>query len=149
MFKTVIWATDGSEASERALPFAKDLLGSEEGRLVIVHVRELLVGRAGGQPVYADEEFTQSVIHDRAEELRTEGWNVTVKMVTTFDVNAGHAIAETARDLEADAIVVGTRGRGPLASAVLGSVTHTLLHDAECAVLVVPPLAVVREAQLV
>jgi nucleotide-binding universal stress UspA family protein len=36
-------------------------------------------------------------------------------------------------------IVVGTRGRTPLAGLVLGGVTQRLLHIAPCPVLAVPP----------
>lgn len=58
-------------------------------------------------------------------------------------------IAERARELGADAIVVGTRGHGPVAGLLLGSVTQRLLHIAECPVLAVPPTAVPAEAETV
>jgi len=138
MFETVVWATDGSPAADRALPFAKQLL-APGGQLVAVHVRELLVGRAGGQPVYADADEIEARIREQVEELRREGLNVTLKLHTTFDVNAAHSIAKEATAARAELIVVATRGRGPLASAVLGSVTQTLLHDATFPVLAVPP----------
>ena len=138
MFETVIWATDGSEAADRALPFAKHLI-APDGRLVVVHVRELLVGRAGGQPVYADADEIEDRIREQVEGLRREGYDVTLKFHTTFDVNAAHAIAKEAAAFGAGAIVVATRGRTPLASALLGSVAQTLLHEAACPVLAVPP----------
>lgn len=47
-----------------------------------------------------------------------------------------HALAETLVD--ADLVVVGPRGIGGLAAALLGSVTIWLLHEAECPVAVVP-----------
>lgn len=47
-----------------------------------------------------------------------------------------HALAEALEG--ADLVVVGPRGIGELASAMLGSVTTWLLHDARCPVAVVP-----------
>ena len=46
------------------------------------------------------------------------------------------AIAARARAMEADLIVVGTRGRGPLATSVLGSVSAGVIDRAPCPVLV-------------
>jgi nucleotide-binding universal stress UspA family protein len=138
MFDTVVWATDGSTAADRALPFAKRLV-APNGRLVVVHVRELLVGRAGGQPVYADADDIEDRIRGQVEELRQDGFDVTLKFHTTFDVNAAPAIAKEASAFGAGAIVVATRGHGALASAFLGSVTQSLLRSATCPVLAVPP----------
>ena len=48
-------------------------------------------------------------------------------------------LAAVATGEHADFIVVGTRGRGRISSAVLGSVSRELLSHAPCPVLVVPP----------
>jgi nucleotide-binding universal stress UspA family protein len=47
------------------------------------------------------------------------------------------AIVEAASDGEADLVIVGTRGQGALARAVLGSVSSKVVHDAPCDVMVV------------
>jgi nucleotide-binding universal stress UspA family protein len=59
---------------------------------------------------------------------------------------AAHVVAEAAREEGADVIVVGTRGRGPLAGLLLGSVTQRLLHLAPCPVLAVPTRHTARTA---
>jgi nucleotide-binding universal stress UspA family protein len=51
MFKVIVWVSDGSEHAERALHYARELAGTDSARLVAVHVREIMVGRAGGYPV--------------------------------------------------------------------------------------------------
>jgi nucleotide-binding universal stress UspA family protein len=50
-----------------------------------------------------------------------------------------HVIAEIADSVDADLIVVGTRGRAPVSEILLGSVPIQLLHVAHRPVLVVPP----------
>lgn len=53
--------------------------------------------------------------------------------------SAWRAVASTADDEAVDVIVCGSRGRGPLARAWLGSTSSSLVHHAERPVLVVPP----------
>ena len=47
-------------------------------------------------------------------------------------------LTEIAAEIDAALIVVGTRGRGRLASAVLGSVSQALVQQAPCPVMIVP-----------
>jgi nucleotide-binding universal stress UspA family protein len=139
MFKTVIWATDGSETANDALPFAKGLVEAESGRLVVVHSNELYAGgRVAGLPVHADEDEVELKIKGQVAELREEGIDATFKLVVGVSAHAAHMIADVARDVGADLIVVGTRGHGPLGGVLVGSVTQRLLHVAPCPVLAVP-----------
>jgi nucleotide-binding universal stress UspA family protein len=139
MFKTVIWATDGSKTADDALTFAEELVEEEGGRLVVVHSNELYVGsRAAGLPVHADEDELQVKIKRQVSELREKGVDVTFKLVVGVSAHAAHMIADVAREVDADVIVAGTRGHGPIAGVLLGSVTQRLLHVAPCPILVVP-----------
>jgi nucleotide-binding universal stress UspA family protein len=140
MFETIIWATDGSETADSALPFARALAESEGGRLIAVHGKEVFIGgRATGIPVLADEEEVEVKIDRQVEELREAGLDATFKLISGMPSHAAQMLAEVARDVDADVIVVGTRGHGPLAGAVVGSVTQRLLHIAPCPVVAVPP----------
>lgn len=47
-------------------------------------------------------------------------------------------IIEYAREAKPALIVIGTRGRGDLASLVLGSTSHGVLQESPCDVVVVP-----------
>ena len=77
MFKTVLWATDGSETAARALPFALALAEPDKAKLVVAHAHEIFVGRGGGFPVLADEPELRAKIASQVEELRTGGLDAT------------------------------------------------------------------------
>ena len=139
MFKVIIWATDGSSGAERALQFAKGLAQGEGARLVVVHVKEIMVGRTGGYPVNVEEGQVQAAIQKQVEDLKQEGLDATLQMASVAVGGAAHVIADAADAAGADLIVAGTRGHGPLSGLLLGSVTHRLLHIAKCPVLAVPP----------
>jgi nucleotide-binding universal stress UspA family protein len=140
MFKTVVWASDGSAASERALPFAKGLAQSSGGRLIVVYVNEIRVdSRAALATTIANiEDEEPAAVRRIAEGLQQNG--VAAEFVTG-DVMVGgvaRVIADLARNADADLIVTGTRGKNPLVGLLVGSVTSRLLEIAPCPVLAVP-----------
>jgi nucleotide-binding universal stress UspA family protein len=139
MFKSIIWATDGSAAADRAMPFVQSLATDNSAEVVVVHADQLLMGRGGGQHVIADEEDVRAKIERQAKELRDAGIKATERLVhaTTGD-SAAKTIADSAKELGADLIVVGTRGHTHLGGLLLGSVTTRLLHISPCPVFVVP-----------
>jgi nucleotide-binding universal stress UspA family protein len=138
MFETIVLATDGSSSADAALPFAKALAVAEHGKLVAVFVDEHFVGRALPYPVAADADELKAKIHGQVEEARKEGIDASFVIVPGLAHGTAHVIADKARELGADAIVAGTRGHGPVAGLLLGSVTHRLLHIAPCPVRVIP-----------
>ena len=140
MFKTIVWATDGSDAADAALPYAKGLAEGEGHKLVVVHSKELLRGRAGGYPMNADEDELQAKIRRQADELRSEGLDVTLRIETVDAPGAAKTIADVTRSFRGDVIVVGTRGHTAIGGLLLGSVTQRLLHIAPCPVLAIPAL---------
>jgi nucleotide-binding universal stress UspA family protein len=141
MFKVIIWATDGSSGAEQALPLAKGLAQAKGARLVVVHVDEstVPVTRGGGYSVSIVEDEVQAAIQKHVEDLKQKGLDATLQTARVSMGGAAHVIAEIADKEGADLIVAGTRGHGPLAGLMLGSVTHRLLQIAHCPVLVVPP----------
>jgi nucleotide-binding universal stress UspA family protein len=138
MFRKIIWATDGSADADRALPFATELAKLSGAEILAVHADEHFAGgRSSGEPVLTDEPELVAKIRGQVTRLRKDGFTAALELVHGVD-RAADQIAEIARETGADAIVVGTRGRGPIAGALLGSITQQLLHDAPCPVLVVP-----------
>lgn len=136
MYKTVIWATDGSDGSEAALRQALRLT-APGGRLVAVHCDQRMTGRAAGSPVLADEDEVRIAIRQRVETLEADGAPVSL-VVRQSHHEPADVVAAVATELEADVIVCGTRGHGTFAGALARSFSHRLLHVARCPVFVVP-----------
>lgn len=139
MFKTIIWATDGSANAERALPTALDLARESDAKLLVVHADERLGGRAGGVPLLADEDELQVALRSKVHDLVDAGIDAEFRVVHGTNRDPADLIADAAKDAGADLIVVGTRGHGRVAGMLLGSVTQRLLHVAPCPLLAVPP----------
>jgi nucleotide-binding universal stress UspA family protein len=136
MYKTVIWATDGSDGSEAALREALRLT-APGGRLVAVHCDQRMTGRAAASPVLADEDEVRTSIRRRVKSLEADGVPAAL-VVRQSHHEAADVVADVAGELEADVIVCGTHGQGTFAGAFAGSFSHRLLHVARCPVVVVP-----------
>ncbi len=141
----MLLCTDGSERSTRALATGWELFGPEAVPVVVTVADSpdptLLTGSGFGGPVVSPEEFDQQA--DRADLVAR---SVVDQMVAMLGVAGAEthvlggdpagAICQLAEDLSARAIVVGSRGRGGLKRAVLGSVSDHLVRRAPCTVVV-------------
>jgi nucleotide-binding universal stress UspA family protein len=141
MFHSILVAVDGSEHADRALAQAIDLAESEHARLTIFSAVVSPPASAyfgGGSAVAAQiarAAQTEAEALLRAAAARVpEG--VSVSTVLSNDpVRPAllHQIASGSHDL----VVMGSRGRGALRSALLGSVSHHVLHHSPVPVLIV------------
>ncbi|HSD04027.1 MAG TPA: universal stress protein [Gaiellales bacterium] len=140
MFGTIVLAVDGSRPSDNAVDYAGRLAKESGGRIVAVHVKEIMAGRAAG-PVHVDEEELLQKIRGQMKQLNDDGIKAELQVTSTMTGGPAHVIADAAAKESADVIVTGTRGHTALAGVFLGSVAQRLLHLAGCPVLVVPDSA--------
>ena len=139
MFSKIVLALDGSDPSDRAIPFAQELAKQSGGRIDVVHVREIVGGRGGVHSVRVDEDSLESKVVGQVDALKAAGVTSELHRFTANVGGPAHQIAEVAEQLGADVIVVGTRGHSSFGGFLSGSVTQRLLHLAHCPVLAVPP----------
>ncbi len=141
MFKNIVWATDGSEHSDRALQYAKELAMRDDANLHVLHVIERIAGsRAAGLTWRADEDDIEAKVKAQMMQLSHEGAKASLLITSGHDSQPAQNIAEASLQVGADLIVVGTRGHSAIGGLLLGSVTQRLLHLTPCAVLAVPPI---------
>jgi len=141
MFETIVVAVDGSETGERAFGVAREMATEGRSRLVVVHVTDLVAEKGGGYkgPVRADEGEFRDHLRSRISELHEHGLAADLVIESTHLGGPAHVIAEIAASEKADLIVVGSRGRSPIAGLMLGSVPMRLLHIGHRPMLIVPP----------
>jgi nucleotide-binding universal stress UspA family protein len=126
---SIICAVDDSPSAGSVVATAHWLADALGDRLVIVHAAS--DPDAGSEPVVS---AVETWLDGAEHELRILGGS------------AASAILEEADTEAVTLIVVGARGRGPLRSALLGSVSRDVAARAGCPVVVVPPAASEAEA---
>ncbi len=140
MFKSIVWANDGSEAAQRALPLVKEMARPGGATITIVHVVERVEGSGGVGPTRrVDEPQLQAELERLASELEQDGFNASLYINADVGARPANEIIKQAREVGADLIVVGSHGHTIIGGLLLGSVAYRLLHVAPCPVLVVPP----------
>jgi len=143
MFGTIVLAVDGSRPSDKAVDYAGRLAKESGSRIVAVHVKEIMAGRAAG-PVHIDEDEILAKVRNQVKKLNDDGIKAELQVTSTMTGGPAHVVAAAAATESADVIVTGTRGHTALAGVFLGSVAQRLLHVAGCPVLVVPDTAAGR-----
>jgi nucleotide-binding universal stress UspA family protein len=139
--KKILIATDGSPSAHEAVEFGLDLAREQGAWPVFLHVApavEVLptagstFGLAASVPHNLEE-------HDREPLLAAAQLAAEKDVDAVTDLVSGDPVEEIVRyadAIEADLIVVGSRGLGGVTSLVLGSVSRGVLHGAHCPVVV-------------
>jgi nucleotide-binding universal stress UspA family protein len=143
MFKHILLATDGSDASAHAADLALSLARTHGAKLTALYVVDpypyLGIGEAN--PVGFDSYMSAArdhaaQAHARLSERSAAGSPVDLQLRLVEDVAAVDGILQTARDENADLIVVGSHGRTGLRRLMLGSVAGKVVAESTVPVLV-------------
>jgi nucleotide-binding universal stress UspA family protein len=134
----IIVGVDDSDMAEFAVKRALDLggrLGAEVDVVNVSHVPSTVLAAMAGVPTVAE---------DFAHAQREGVWarigpllEGTTASRVDLEGYPPDALIDHAKATSADLIVVGSRGRGDLASLLLGSTSHRVVNNAPCDVLVV------------
>jgi len=127
----LLFATDFSEGSMHALPYALSLAEENNSEIILLHVLEVL------EPMPA--QYTSEML----AECRQRLWQLVPDDASLWCrpqvvVSAGAAAGEIvrlARERQADLIVMGVHGGGTVASHIPWTVLHSVVRQARCPVL--------------
>ena len=129
----ILFCTDFSENSQRALDHAISLTAEYGAELTLLHVLE-------DTPASARIEQEMAAVTAQLEKLIPPEARKTGKFKIKPAVRIGKAyqqIIQLALEAQTDLIAMAVRGRGALDLAVFGSTTHRVMQFGSCPVLVV------------
>jgi nucleotide-binding universal stress UspA family protein len=143
----IVVGVDGSTAARAALQFAAEEAKLRGARVLAVHAWTYFPAPGIGEPglmampegdvlglLEAERKSAESLLTRAIEEAFPEGADVEVES-RLVDADAEDVLVSEAKD--AELVVVGSRGRGGIASALLGSVSSHVVQHAPCPVVVV------------
>jgi nucleotide-binding universal stress UspA family protein len=144
--KRILIATDGSESAHQALEFGLELAEEQGAMPIVVHVApavEILPYASFAAPAptvpHELDASDRTPLNEAAELAARRGLEIKTELLLGNPADEIVAFADT---IEADLIVVGSRGHGAIASVLLGSVSRAVLHESR------RPVLVVRNAQI-
>ncbi len=149
MFEKILYPTDFSDVSKKALPHIKKMKEAGTQQIIVLRVIDQRkvenISRGVGWSGLGVAEFlkqTTQWLEDEAKnemepietELREAGIEVKVR-VETGDPHT--RIVEVAEEENVSAIVLGSHGRSNIGSMLLGSVASHVVHHAKVPVLII------------
>ena len=147
MNKPVLFCHDGSDGSRAALAAAVEVIKPADAVVLVVWTPAAVqLARAGSFIVAVPNEgeideqevaTAREIAEEGATRLRERGYNATAR-IALADESVAKTIDEIAQEIDARLVVCGQRGRGPIGSALLGSVSHGLAAHTKRPVLIAP-----------
>jgi nucleotide-binding universal stress UspA family protein len=138
-YRNVLVALDGSAASELALVHAVTIAQAYRSRLTLVAViapPSLVSWQAPGG-MLAVYETEQAELETRLREAADQVPDDLPVTTRLLDGDPARELVRAAHDGHHDLIVMGSRGRGRVSAAALGSVSNHVMHEAGVPVIII------------
>ena len=127
----ILFCTDFSENSERALSYAVSAAQEYDAELILMHVLEQTQSLAKKKAAIA-------TATEQLDKLIPQGKRKTLNIKTVVRTGKPYQqIIQLVKEAQIDTVVMGVRGRGTLDQAIFGSTTYRVLQLGSCPVLAV------------
>lgn len=136
-FQKILLATDSSPESEAALAVAASFAQTSRACVRVVHVWNLEVHHRHGVWDVEMRSEAEKLIGDAVKRLRASGVEADGEVVRADTGHVAAAVAQAARQFDADLVVIGSRGLSDWQSLTRHSVSHALLTKIDRPVLIV------------
>jgi nucleotide-binding universal stress UspA family protein len=145
MYKKIMVAIDDSDTSQCALAEAIHIARTSSAKLYIVHVADETLLNLHGQPLVSIVNMEAAVANlaqagqallDTAMQA-ADGVQAEPLLLESQKRRVSETIADKAKALQVDLIVIGRHGRRGLATFILGSVAEQLARISDASVLLV------------
>jgi universal stress protein A len=140
-FQSLLVPIDFSDHSRAALELAIDLARETGGRIHLLHAYEVPLGTIPPYGVAVPEALLSQVRDAAARRIEKAAKKVRDAQIECethlLHASPAEAIVEAARTLQADLVVISTRGLTGLKHVLLGSVAERTVRTAPCPVLTV------------
>jgi nucleotide-binding universal stress UspA family protein len=145
-FRRIVACVDFSETSKEVVKHALRVAGQDQAELHFLHVFQTEWNNWTSQAklsALADfEKNCRALLENNLRQFAAVPPETPALCSVTQAKTHGHGIAEYCRSVDADLVILGTRGRTTLKYILLGSTVERLLREIPCSVLVVrPPVA--------
>jgi len=155
-FKTIAACVDFSENSFRAARRAAELARQDDAALRLIHIYR--------PPIYADSDVgwlgpafpmiqEPSIVENVQSRLEKLGYEIgkaydlqNISTVVRRSTRIPHGIFKALKEMDAELVVMGTRGRTGLKKLLLGTTAEGLIHTTPCSFLTVKPDGFTYEA---
>jgi nucleotide-binding universal stress UspA family protein len=136
LFSKILLAVDSTHSSRAAAVAIAHLAAPLKSQVLVLHVWNLETRvREGSWDIETLPE-ARKLVDGVVERLREAGVDASGQLVNAATNRVGPAIEESAAAFGADLVAVGSRGLSDLAGVFAGSVSHRLLADLDCPVLI-------------
>ena len=137
MVKNILVPVDGSDGSDKAVAHAINMAEIYDAKLnflYVANINQLAINAALSQAILEAVTKAGKTILDRAENMVPSG----IEKESFSETGSPAAvILEFEENLNADLIVMGSRGLGVVKGILLGSVSQYVIERSKCPVLVI------------